>query len=119
MQHSTWDLEVHTREMQQRRWREAIRARQIDEACRRSASPAPRFIVARLATMARTWLLPRRAPVDWVTVPRASEAKPVAEPPATSGARPSRLSQPYAGMVVLARGTGTQTAEQPCGIGDF
>ena len=42
----------------------------------------------------------------------------LAEQPARPGVRPSRLSQPYAGMVVLARGAGTWTAEQPSSVGD-
>jgi hypothetical protein len=125
MHHSTWDLEVHAREMQERRWREATRARQVVEACRRGdqvPSPAPRFSVARLFTVARTWLSPRRTPVDHVEAPVASEAglhaTHVAEPLTKPIARPSRLSQPYAGMAVLARGPDVQTAHQPCSVGD-
>ena len=122
MHHSTWDLEVYAREMQERRWREATRARQIVEAGRRGDRPAPRFSVARLASVARTWLSPRPTPLARVKLPTASEpgllGMHVAEPPVEPGVRPSRLSQPYAGMVVLARGTGAQAAEQPCGVGD-
>ncbi|MCC2629810.1 MAG: hypothetical protein K0S14_3460 [Thermomicrobiales bacterium] len=46
MQHSTWDLEVHTREMQQRWLREADRARQLAAARQRGDRievPANRF----------------------------------------------------------------------------
>ena len=35
MQHSTWDLEVHAREMQRRWLREADRARQLEAARQR------------------------------------------------------------------------------------
>ena len=119
---STWDLEVYAREMQRRRWREATRARQIEEACRGGHRPAPRFSVARLTSAARTWLSSRPAGADRGEAPVASEpgllAMHVAESPANPGVRPSPLSQPYAGMVVLARGAAAQTAEQPCGVGD-
>ncbi len=128
MHHSTWDLEVHAREMQQRRWREATRTRQIEEArCRAGVRrPSAMFSVARLVTAARTWLSPRRAsvgdPADSVEAPMASEvglrAMRVAAPPAKSGLRPNLLSQQYAGMVVLARGTDARATEQPCGVAD-
>jgi len=128
MNHSTWDLEVHVRETQQRRLHEANRARQIDEArCPADVRhPVAMFSVARLMTFARTWLSLRWTAVtdsvDSVEEPMPSEARlntlHVAEPPTNRGVQPVQLSQPYTGMVVLARGTGMQTAEQPCGIVD-
>ena len=128
MHHSTWDLEVHVRETQERRWREATRARQIEEArCRVDVRQrASGFSISRFVTWAQTWLSPRRTlvgdPVDGVEAPTAAgvelPATPIAAPLTKPIAHPSRLSQPYAGMAVLARGTAAQTAELPCSVGD-
>ena len=126
MSHSTWDLEVHAREMQRRRLREADRARQIEAARQRgdhdprSGDPiqhlaidgrgpglplAPAYV--RSTAPGRRHLLPPRCSLSRCEEPRLS-------PDARSGG----LSQPYAGMVVLARGTSAQSAAQPCAAGD-
>src|SRR5215216_6044592 len=116
MNHSTWDLEVHAREMQRRRFREAERVRQIEAARQgrmQSHVLAPRFSISRVMTAVRDCLAPRSRPV--------ADPRYVAEAPALAGtalrslprempaltpdARAARLSQPYAGMMVLARGT--------------
>jgi hypothetical protein len=124
MNHSTWDLEVYAREMQRRRLYEADRARQIEAARQRDGrlhgSPT-RFSISRLMTALRDYLSPRST-IDDAAVPAAAEvqvlpitvqeARPI--PDTRQGAR----SQPYAGMVVLARGTSAQTAAQPCAAGD-
>ena len=125
MNHSTWDLEVHAREMQQRWLREADRARQIETARQRGDQmrvPATRFSISRLMTAFRDYLSPRRGAIG------GPAASPVVEVPflpiPVPESRPSpdspsgALSQPYAGMVVLARGTSAQNAVQPYAAGD-
>ena len=126
MQHSTWDLEVHAREMQQRRLREATRARQIEGAGfpgGHGPFPGFRSHVARLVSLAESWLSFQWAltvsPVD-TTGERdhfesALPAVPAAEPRFKTAPPSNRLSDPYAGMAVVARGV---TAEQPCAVSD-
>jgi hypothetical protein len=125
MQHSTWDLEVHAREMQQRWQREADRARQIDAARQRGDHlrvPATRFSISRLMAAIRDRLSPRRRTIDGAAVPTRSGAAllplPLEEPRLSPDARSAALSQPYAGMAVLARGTSAQSAPQPCAARD-
>jgi hypothetical protein len=125
MQHNTWDLEVHAREMQQRRLREADRARQIEIARQRGDQmrvPATRFSVSRLMAAFRHCLSPRRRSIDGAAVPALAGAAllplPLEESRLSPDARSVGLSQPYAGMVVLARGTSAQSAAQPCAAGD-
>jgi hypothetical protein len=124
MSHSTWDLEVHAREIQQRRLREADRARQI-EAARQSRNsmriPATRFSFSRLMTAFRDCLSPWRSSIDGAAAPVAAARLrriPGPEPRLSPDAPPGALSQPYVGMVVLARGTSAQNAVQPCAAGD-
>jgi hypothetical protein len=125
MQHSTWDLEVHAREMQQRRQREADRARQIEAACRRGdrmrVSPT-RFSIARFMTAFRDRLSLQHGSVDGAAAPAIVETHvlpiPKPEPGSIPDARPGALSQPYAGMVILARGTSARSTAQPCAAGD-
>jgi hypothetical protein len=125
MQHSTWDLEVHAREMQRRWQREADRARQIETARQRGDHrqvPTTRFSISRL--MAAIWdrLSPRRRTIDGAAVPARAGAAllplPLEEPRLSPDARSATLSQPYAGMAVLARGTSAQGARQPCAARD-
>ncbi len=125
MQHSTWDLEVHAREMQRRWQREADRARQIETARQRGDHlrvPATRFSISRLLAAFRGFLSPRRCSTDGSAVPARAGAAllplPLEEPRLSPDARSATLSQPYAGMVVLARGTGAQNAAQPCAARD-
>src|SRR4051812_33525449 len=110
MNHSTWDLEIHAREMQRRRMREADRSRQI-EAARRGGDglriAATRFSISRLMTVFRYCFSPRPIPVDTVGSPARVAARLRPQPAEKSrlipDARVERLAQPYAGMVVLAR----------------
>ena len=129
MNHSTWDLEVHAREMQQRRFREADRARQIHAARQVGDGirvPATRFSISRLMTVARNCLASRprsvAAPIDFAEPPAlastALRSLGREEPALIPDTRGARLSQPYAGMVVLARGTSAQSSPQPCTAGD-
>ena len=125
MNQSTWDLEVHAREMQQRRLREADRARQIEAARQcddRMRVPTPRLSISRLMAAIRGRFTPQRRLIDGAAVPALPGAAllPLAleEPRLSPDARSAGLSQPYAGMVVLARGTSTQSAAQPCATSD-
>ena len=125
MNHSTWDLEVHAREMQRRRLREADQARQIEAARQggdRIRVPATRFSISRLMTAFRECLSAQRGSIDGSKAPPLVEAQvpslPLQESPLRPDARSGVLSQPYAGMVVLARGTSAQTTPQPCVAGD-
>jgi hypothetical protein len=125
MNHSSWDLEIYAREMQQRRFREADRARQI-QAARQSGDsiriPATRFSISRLITIFRQRFSTQPVPVDGEGSPAlaAARLRPLSaeEARVMPGARPSELSQPYAGMMVLARGTSVPTTAQPCAAGD-
>jgi hypothetical protein len=125
MNHSSWDLEVYAREMQQRRFREADRARQI-QAARQGGDgvriPATQFSISRVITMFRRRFSPQPIPVAGGGSPAlvAARLRPLAaeEPRVMPGARASELSQPYAGMMVLARGTSAPTTAQPCAAGD-
>jgi len=125
MNHSTWDLEVHAREMQRRRLHEADRARLIETA-RQGRDlirvPATRFSISRLMAAFRDCLSPRPRSIDGAAVPAparaALPARPLEEPRLSPDARSAGLSQPYAGMVVLARGTSAQSRVQPCAASD-
>jgi hypothetical protein len=125
MNHSTWDLEVHAREMQRRRLHEADRARLIETARQRpdhARVPATRFNISRLMAALQYYLSPRRRSNDRAAVPAPAAAAllplPLEEPRLSPDARSAGLSQPYAGMVVLARGTRTKSTPQPCAAGD-
>jgi hypothetical protein len=129
MQHSTWDLEVHVREMQTQRLREATRARQIEGARfpgGRGPFSGPRSIFARLVSLAESWLSfqwgltvsPVERAVERDQVESALARLPVEEPRFNTVTPSTRLSDPYAGMAVVARGITAQTTEQPCAVGD-
>ena len=125
MQHSTWDLDVHAREMQQRWQRDAERARQLAVARQRGdhiGVPAIRFSVSRLMAAVRDFLSPRCRSLDGSVAPARAGAAllplPLEEPRLSPDARSAALSQPYAGMAVLARGTSAQSAAQPCAAHD-
>ena len=125
MNHSTWDLEVHAREMQRRRLREADRARQIESSRQRGDRmrvPVMRFSISRLLTAFRGYLSPQRGATDGATAPALPSAAllPLAPEERQLGldVRPSGLSQPYAGMVVLARPASAQSTAKPCVASD-
>jgi hypothetical protein len=124
MQHSTWDLEVHAREMQRRMLHEADRARQIATARQRGDHvrvPSTRLSISRLINAFRDCFSPRHRSIDGAAVPAHAAVllpHPLEEPRLTPNARSGGLSQPYAGMAVLARGTIPQTAVQPCAAAD-
>jgi hypothetical protein len=124
MNHSTWDLEVHAREMQRRRLSEADRARQFEAARQRGHQmriPVTWFSISRLMTAFRDCLMPRRGAIAGAAPPVVKTqvlSIPVPEPRLSADARSGALSQPYAGMVILARGTSVQNPVQPCAAGD-
>ena len=124
MNHSTWDLEVHAREMQRRWLSEADRARQFETARQRGDQmrvPVTWFSISRFVTAFRNYLSPRRSSIDGAAAP-VVEGQFLPRPVTVSRLSPDgpsgALSQPYAGMVVLARGTSVQNAAQPCAAGD-
>jgi hypothetical protein len=125
MQHSSWDLEVHAREMQRQRLREADRARLIEAARQRGGQlgvSEMRSGISQLMNAVRYCLSPRRRAIDGAAAPALADAAllplPVEEPRLSPDARSGARSQQFAGMVVLARGTSTQSAAQPCATSD-
>ena len=129
MQHSTWDLEVHVREMQKQRLREATRARQIEGARFPDAHgpfPGLRSSLARLVSLAESWLSFQSAltmsPVETTGERDQVESElasvQTAEPRFKTVPPSNRLSDPYAGMAIVAWGMTAQASEQPCAVGD-
>ena len=124
MNHNTWDLEVHAREMQRRWQSDADRARQLETACQRGDQmrvPVPRFSISRLMAAFRNRFSPRRNALDSAAAAPVVEDQFLPRPVTVSRLSPDAsgaLSQPYAGMVVLARGTSVQSAAQPCAASD-
>ena len=111
--------------MQRRRLSEADRARQIEAARQRGDQmrvPVTWFSISRLMTAFRDYLSPRRSAIEGAAAPPVVETQflpsPVPESRLCPDVRSGALSQPYAGMVVLARGTSVQNAVQPCAAGD-
>jgi hypothetical protein len=77
MQHSSWDLEVHVREMQRQRLREADRARHIDAAQQRNDQMGiseMRFGISQLMNAVRDCLSHRRRVVDGAAAPALAGA---------------------------------------------
>ena len=121
MNHSTWDLEVHAREMRRRWQHETDRARQIEAARQRGDGmriPTTRFSISRFMTAFRDCLLPQRSAIDGAAGPAVGETRVMPLPALDPLPNPDALAQPYAGMMVLARGTSAQTTAQPCAAGD-
>ena len=124
MNHSTWDLEVYARELQRRRLREADRARQVEAARQHGDRPrvaAARFSIARFVTALRTVLSPRGSALAGAAPASARAAllpHALEEQRLRSQAPAGELSQPYAGMVILARRTSPRNTVQPCAAGE-
>ena len=125
MNHSTWALEVHAREMQRRWLREADRARQFETARQRGdqmRAPGTWSSISRFVTAFRNYLSLRRSSIDGAATPPVVEGQFLPRPVTVSRLSPDAssgtLSQPYAGMVVLARGPSVQNAAQPCAARD-
>jgi hypothetical protein len=122
MHRSHWDIEVYAKDFQERRWQEAARRRLTNEAARRETphGAVNPFMLA-IAHVLNTWrsrLAPKRAATG-----SGHGAEPVATPSAeivAVSARPkrARAAQPYADMVVIARGPMVNVTEQPSGVSD-
>jgi hypothetical protein len=122
MFHNAWDIEVHAREMQARRMREAARERLADAAARggRRGVRSGGLGLARLVAMARDRLSAPRPRPEFSAV---SETAAVSEPAIAivpenprhlPRAQPRRFAEPYAAMVVIARGAPPMRSEEPC-----
>lgn len=122
MHRSHWDIEVYAKDFQERRWREAAQRRLADEAVSRAATSITdnpfNLAVARFLNAWKTRLTLRRA---------AEAPRPATDPVASAVPeivalpyRPQRVqgAQPYADMVVIARGPVVGVAEQPSGVRD-
>ena len=111
MYHNSFDLEFHARFMRERAMEEAARARRVDEA-HRSRRRDRRFRLPR-ATVIRAWVGSLSAPRSAAqperrsaqSKPESFEQRPVKAPGSPKGSQSARpIANPYAGMVVVARG---------------
>jgi hypothetical protein len=123
MYRSSWDLEVYAKHV--REWREAEAAwyRLVDEAMDARAAAVNPFNlgIARFVSTVKTWFSSngmQRAPQVDERGGLASNAQSDGLLETPWRARPRRLSQPYADMVVIARGPIAKGAEQPSGVSD-
>ena len=122
MLRSHWDIEVYAKDFQEDRWREAVRRRLVEEAAGglANADAANPFNLA-FARLVSTWK-------SRIASGRGGEVpQPVAEREETTGSRVvpqrtstarGRLAQPYADMVIVARGPKAGVVEQPSGVRD-
>jgi hypothetical protein len=123
MELSSWYLDSHVRETRERAMREAEQARQVDAAARsgaqsdgmkRQAGPW-RAISAMLA-----WLAPRGSRPEHAGAARMDAARQSARPYTSARQprprRPIRAAEPYAGMVVIARGPVVSKSERACPV---
>ena len=105
---TSWDIEVHAREMRERRQHHAARARLLDEAVREGRMPES-SIVSRIAAVASEFVSRFvRGEATRQSGKRRDEEMPAArarsEEIATPVSRPRREADPFADMVVIARG---------------
>ncbi len=122
MHRSHWDIEVYAKDFQERRWREAEQRRMADQAAGNEASSAAEnSIDGAIARLLNAWM------ARFDSTPPAEARHPVAEPKATANAEivsqpqrstRGRLAQPYADMIVIARGTKAGVVEQPSVVSD-
>jgi hypothetical protein len=119
MHRSHWDIEVYAKDFQKRRWQEAARRRLAEEATGGDANGIAdntfNLTIARMLRSFRSWFstenlseAPRRTVGDTAAV--AMEPEPTTPP--------RRLAQPYADMVVVARGPLAGVTEKPCVVRD-
>jgi hypothetical protein len=120
--HSSFDLEVYAKAVQDDFRRVVAQNRLIDEAQRRGkVSGVGSAPFGRLLSAARSWLSAGRSGLTSQPAAVAAEPANVAlivasdEPQAVPSLRPARSAEPYAGMAVIARGTPLQTIEEPSG----
>lgn len=120
MHRSHWDLEVYARDFQERRRLEAARSRLGAEAAGKTGRAGGNPLKLACASILRAW----NARLD--SGRAAGFPEPVAEPglnAADVAGQPhrsarGRLSQPYADMVVIARGPRAGVTEQPSAVSD-
>lgn len=128
MHRSFWDLEVHAKDFQQRRWAEAARRRRADEAMGIQASAANPFDlgIARFMSTVRAWLASghtRRAPHGNGRAELAASAQTAAvleNSVRVPRVRPGWPAQPYADMMIIARGPkmDVEVVEEPSVVRD-
>ena len=126
MHRSFWELEVYAKDFQERRWAEAARQRRADEAKGVAAAGIKPFNlgIAQVMSKTRAWRSSSRTPratqldePEWLV----SHVRPEfiqTDCQRSPRARPRRLLQPYADMVVIARGLIVEVTEQPSGVSD-
>lgn len=118
MHRSHWDLEVHAKDFQTRRLREAARTRLVEEAASGAdmASPIAR-VLDRILLLWRAKIgagpaLASRQPISKLGPVAVADVVGPSHPPR------ARLAQPYADMVIVARGSMVGVTEQPRGVSD-
>lgn len=127
MHRSQWDLEVYAKDFQERRWQEAARRRQADEATRSASRESVNSFdlgIARFLARMKSWFATGQ--IDRTSRPALDAAAAAREHLAAGRqsqrmaprVRPNRLAQPYTDMVVVARGPMVNVAEQPSGVSD-
>lgn len=122
MHRSYWDIEVYARDFQERRRQEAVRSRLAAEATAGKAERASRGNPLKLAfaSILSAWNA-RLGSGRAAGLPESvAEFGPIAAEVAGQPHRSarSRLSRPYADMVVIARGPRAGVTEQPSGVSD-
>jgi len=126
MHQSAFDIETYARTQRENMMRDAEMARKVNAArgggqAYHASACRP---VARLVAAAQGWLAARR-----VVAVDARSTAPVVSPyrqsltgqaPVRHGqqGRPTRVGDPYAGMILVARASAVPIAEQPCSMGD-
>ena len=122
MHRSHWDIEVYAKDFQERRRQEALRRRLAEEATRRETSSGAvnpfNLAIARLLNAWQARLAPKRAatgPGQGTDLVATCGPEIVALPERPKRAR---VAQPYADMVVIARGPVVNVTEQPSGVSD-
>ena len=122
MHRSHWDLEVFAKDFQERRRREAEERRLVDQAVKRGASSAAgNPIDLAIGRLLHAWM------ARFDTKPAAEAPRPVAAPEPAVDAnvvalpyrpKPAARTQPYADMVVIARGPAAGVAAEPSAVRD-
>jgi hypothetical protein len=127
--HSTWDLEVHARDMQERRQDEAARARQMHALARSAGQVRHSGLmegIARFLARVSATVSPARGIAP---APAMDHADVELEPARFGGAsgsaerivreRLAAQAEPFAAMVVIASGQTSKPVEQPRVGSDF
>ncbi|MCC7024048.1 MAG: hypothetical protein IT338_14585 [Thermomicrobiales bacterium] len=112
MQHSVFDLEIHTKTIQGELRRDAARARLLDEAMGREPSRPfrPLHLLQRAIAAMCCQLEGGRASRRQTRAPGVEAGCPA---PVASRQAPARAAEPYTAMRVIARASARPTAEQP------